>query len=131
MTDTLTTRTSRYRLRPDGIIVQEIHGTGTQSLADAHENIAAFNRLAAAERRPCLVDMQVNYSMGRGVREYYASPGACRWCSAIGMVVRSSVTRVIGNLFLALSAPPVPVRMFATVADATAWLQKFEGARRP
>ena len=131
MTDTLTTRTSRYRLRPDGIIVQEIQGTDTQTLADARENIAAFNRLAAAERRPCLVDMQVNYSMERGVREYYGSPEACRWCSAVAMVVRSGFTRVIGNLVLALNTPPVPLRMFSSVADATAWLLKFEGARRP
>lgn len=124
---TLSTRTSHYRLRPDGIIVQEIHRSDTQTLADARENIRTFNTLAADQKRPCLVDMRVPYQMDRGVREYYASPEATEWVTAIAMVVRSPVTRIIGNLFLAMNRTDVPVRMFTDEAGAVAWLNRFQG----
>lgn len=124
---TLTTRTSHYRLRPDGIIVQEIYRSDTQTLADARENVAAFNTLAAGQKRPCLVDMRVPYQMDRGVREYYASPEASEWVAAIAMVIRSPVTRIIGNLVLAMNRTNVPIRMFTDEAGAVAWLHRLQG----
>lgn len=122
---TLTTRTSHYRHLPGGIIVQEIHSSSTQTLADARENVQAFNTLAAGRKHACMVDMRVPYQMERSVREYYASPEATALCSAIAMVVRSPVARIIGNLFLAMNRPPVPVRMFTDDAEAVAWLRRL------
>lgn len=124
----LTTRTSHYRLRPDGIVVQEIFRADTHTMADAEENVAAFNTVAAGRKRPCLVDMRVTYQADRGVREYYGSAAAAEWCSALGMLVRSQVTRIIGNLFLAMNRTPLPARMFTSEAEAVAWLQRFKAA---
>jgi hypothetical protein len=121
---TLTTSTSRYSLRPDGIIEQRVVAKGTQTLDQAKENVAAFNELAAGVKRPLLVDMRGNFATGPGVREYYASEESVRWCSGMAMLVASSTGRMIGNFFLSLNAPSVPCRMFTDEREATAWLKR-------
>lgn len=102
------TSTSRYELRSDGVIVQRVVSTKTQSLTDARENTAAFGILAAGEKHALLVDMRKNFATERGVREYYATPGATELCSAIALIITSAAGRVIGNFFLALQTPSVP-----------------------
>lgn len=126
--NTITTRTSRYTLRPDGIVVQTIVAGDTHTVGDAKENVAAFRTLAAGVKRPCLVDMRRTYSTDRGVREYYAGPEATEFCSGFALLVGSAATRMIGNLFLAMNRTPLPVRMFTDEAPAVEWLLRFRGA---
>ena len=122
---TVTTSTSVYELRADGVVAQRLHSSKTQSLADARENTTAFNQLAADTKRPLLVDMRGTFSTERGVREHYASHEATSRCVAIALVIGSTAGRIIGNLFLSIQSPAVPTRMFTDEASALAWLQRL------
>lgn len=124
------TTTSRYELRADGVIVQRVVGTRTQTLADARENTAAFAALAAGVKHPLVVDMRTNFALEPGVREHYASPEAVASCSAIALLISSTAGRVIGNFFLALQSPTVPTRLFADDAEAIAWVRRIAPRRR-
>ena len=122
------TRSSLYTRRPDGIIVQITLPSVSQTLTDARENAAACAELAAGQKRPLFVDMRAIYSQGPGVREYYSSPEALQWTLAIAILVDSGAGRVIGNLFLAVSAPKVPTRIFTAQALGFEWLLKIDRA---
>jgi hypothetical protein len=124
------TNTSRYELRADGVIVQRVLGTATQTLADARKNTAAFAALTAGGKHPLVVDMRTNFALEPGVREHYASPEAVAWCSAIALLIRSTAGRVIGNFFLALQSPSVPTRLFADEAEALTWVRRIAPLRR-
>jgi hypothetical protein len=123
------TRSSIYKLRDDGIIVQTTLAGVAQTLDDAKENIASFNKLADGQPRPLLVDTRAIHSMGPGVREMYSSPEAMRFTSAIAVLTNTSgAGRVIANLFISLGAPKAPTRLFGQEAEAIAWLLKISRA---
>lgn len=120
-----TTRTSEYFVDPNGIIVQKITSRDQQSLEDARANTRAFDSLTQGRKRLLLVDMQVAYSTGPGVREYYASAEAAEFVAALAMITPSATSRIIGNFFLSMNRPPYPCRMFKTSEEATRWLLGF------
>lgn len=125
------TRTSYYWERPDGIMVQQPKAGMTQSLADARENIAAFERIAGGATRLLLLDLRAKFAMESGVREFYASPEAARLIQAMAMLIGSSFGRVVGNLYMTVSPPPLPIRMFTSEDEAIAWLRRMgRGAAR-
>jgi hypothetical protein len=47
--------------------------------------------------------------------------------SAIALIVGTPLTRMMGNLFLSMSKPQFPTRLFDNEASALAWLQEFVG----
>jgi len=122
------TRTSRYLLRRDGIVVQRLVSSRVQTLEDARENVAAYAALAGGKKRLGLIDLRMPAPSERGVREYYAGPEATRVCAALALLVPSAAARIIGNLFLAIQAPTFPTRLFNTELDAIAWLLKIAPA---
>jgi hypothetical protein len=123
------TRSSLYRLRDDGIIMQVALAGVTQTIDDAKENIATYNKLAAGQPHPLLVDTRTIHSLEPGVRELYQSPEATRLTSAIALLTNASgAGRVIGNLFISLGALKAPTRLFGDEAEAIAWLLKISRA---
>jgi len=118
----ITTRTAIYSIREDGIIVQVVLSGSRQSLCDAEENVRAYRKLANGRKCLLLVDMREPFSMDEGVRQYYASDVAGQFCLALAMLVSSQSSRILGNLFLTLSRPVFPCRMFTTMPEAISWL---------
>lgn len=95
-------------------------------LDDAIANVAAVAQLAAGKPRPLLLDMRAHAaSASRECRDYYAGSEAQRVNLAAAMLVRSNVSRVLGNFFLGLNKTRFPFRMFTDVDEAVAWLRSF------
>lgn len=128
MTNEITTRTSVYFVRPDGIIVQRNLPGASTTLEDARENIAAFNQLAGERRRLLLVDTRELVAHAPGVRELYAGEEAMRWTAALALVTKTSGPgRVLANLYLTFASPRAPTRIFADEVPAVDWLHKIGG----
>ena len=124
--DEIITRTSIYTRRADGIIVQRNLPGLEQSLDDARENIAAYQRLAGERVYALLVDARELHGQARGVRELYAAPESMRYVSAAAVLTNTSGPgRVVANWFISLSAPKAPTRLFGDEQQAIAWLQKI------
>ncbi|EDM75635.1 hypothetical protein PPSIR1_13360 [Plesiocystis pacifica SIR-1] len=125
-TESITTRTSVYSVRPDGIVVQRNLSDVTQTVEDARENVAAFNRIADGRKRLLIVDARAFHSQESGVRDVYASEEAMRCTVAAAILTNmSGPGRVLANLFISLSAPKAPTRLFTNEESAVTWLNKI------
>ncbi len=48
--------------------------------------------------------------------------------SAVAVIVGTPLSRMMGNLFIHVSRPRMPLRLFEDEASALAWLQEFLGS---
>ena len=100
---------------------------GTHSINEAKQVVEAHNTLANGVKTPVLADLR-NISTGadRLARKYYASEESSRCELCMAMVVTSPVQRMFGNLFMKLTNPPYPTRLFREEAEALAWIREAQ-----
>lgn len=107
-------------LDPDGF-VRLWWAPGVKITGDlAREAVVAVERICAGQRRPMLVDMVATGELTRAARVVFAQKSAA---SAIALLGKSAVDRVIANFALGVSPVPVPTRFFTAESVATAWLR--------
>jgi hypothetical protein len=120
------TRTERLWLHPDGYVIGVVRPGLNSDLDDAIANVAAVGRLAGGKPRPLLLDLRAHANtVTRECREYYAGAEAQKVNLAVAMLVRSNVSRVLGNFFLGLNKTRFPLRLFADPDEAVRWLRSF------
>lgn len=73
---------------------------------------------------PVLIDMRNLRSVTKEAREYMAGKGA-ELITAGALLINSSLTRILGNIFLQINKPPRPSRLFSDKEEAKAWLKQF------
>ena len=115
----------RMWLRPDGIVQLVWVPRTTALLEDATAALEAMAQLTGGRRRPLLVDMRDTGPQDRLGRAEWTS--RTDLSSAVALIVGTPLSRMAGNLFINMSRPPTPTRLFDTEASAVAWLQKFVG----
>ncbi|MCK9381775.1 MAG: hypothetical protein M0P95_12030 [Sulfuritalea sp.] len=112
-------------LAEDGIVrIIWVPGSDV-TLEDAEESMAAYLKINQGKRRPMVVDTSTMKSLARGARHYYASEQAAKAASAVGLIVGTPVSRVLGNFYLGLSNPHLPTRLFASESEALEWLKGY------
>lgn len=82
-------------------------------------------RLAFTEGRAVkvlLIDRGVS-SFDKAARDYLASPEGSNLITAAAILCESSATAVIGNFFVKVNKPPIPVRLFTNRERAMGWLR--------
>jgi hypothetical protein len=109
----------------DGIIRTVSNPNIEHTLADARKNVEIFFKLANGIKRPLLSDISNVKSVSREAREYFAGEETAKVISAIGLLINSPVSRVIGNFYLSLNKPPFPVKLFISEKKAIRWLKTF------
>jgi len=115
----------RIWLRPDGI-VQVVWAPRTAIvLEDAIAAIEAVTRLTGGRRSPLLVDLHDVSSQDRATRAEWARRNDLQ--SAVALIVGTPLSRMMGNLFINMSRPSTPTRLFDDETSALAWLQAFVG----
>jgi hypothetical protein len=117
-------RATRVRFHSDGI-VEYIYGPFEVDEELARAVIGAATA-AMSEPKPMLTLVQLAQvkNVTRGARTFFASSREnLAIAKKVAMVGASPMARVIGNFFLGLNKPPVPVRLFATETEAIAWLK--------
>lgn len=92
---------------------------------DAVDNIAATAQLTGGRRFPVLVDLRRCRSQSAEARAYLAGPQALAVTLAVALVIENPLSRMIGNFYLGFNRPPVPTRLFNSVAEAEGWLSAF------
>jgi hypothetical protein len=126
-TEETVTRTVRIWLGDDGIIrMVDLPGT-EEALEDAVENVKTVWNVSEGKKRPVLIDIRGLKSITREARQYYASGETARFGRAIGLVIGSPMTRVIGNFFFQLNRPALPLKLFTSEEKALEWLKGFTG----
>lgn len=96
-----------------------------QSLDDARANIEACIQAAANQRCRLLIDIRKAALISAEVRHYYSGERLTQWFSALALLVEASpLGRVMGNLYLRISQPGVPTRIFSDEDPAMRWLRE-------
>lgn len=118
--------TSRYWLDDQGIVRGQSAEGAVYALEDAQHAIAEIRRLAAGTPRCLLIDITGVASMTREARAHFGSPGHREFALAVALVTAAPISRAIGNFFLGLNKPVVPLKLFGDVEKARAWLEPFQ-----
>jgi hypothetical protein len=95
------------------------------TLDDARANVALCLQRNAGRRRPLLVDLREAKSQTAEARAYLAGPEGLAVSQAVGLLIGSPVSRVLGNFYLGLNKPSIPTRLFTSDEEALAWLRSF------
>ena len=118
----LRTKSAHVWLGDDGIIRIRPHSRLREELDDAVANVSAVAKVGQGVRRRLLVDLSDAGPQSNECREYYMSTESKKNITAMAIVTRSLLGRIIANLILGSNRTSVPVRLFSGEAEALAWL---------
>ncbi len=107
------------------IIIARFRAGAEVTLDDARTNVALCLERNAGRRRPLLVDLRAVKSQTAEARAYLAGREGSQVSQAVGLLIGSPVSRVLGNFYLGLNKPSVPTRLFTSEEEAQAWLRDF------
>lgn len=109
----------------DGIARTKVKPNIEITLEYALENTEAVSSLYIDKKFPILIDSRGIRSMSREAREHFSTRGRDSKTNAFGIVIKSPLSRVVGNFFLGLNKPAVPTRLFDNEEDAIKWLKNY------
>ena len=125
MSQTLKTRTHEGFLGEDGIIYVKAYDNLTHNIQDGIAVSGIYQKLSEGKKRPVVCDMSQIKGIDRECREYYAGEEHNAEYIAIALVVKSKISRVIGNFFLGINKPINPTTLVDSVEDGVTWANKF------
>ena len=115
-------RATRYWVDDEGII-RGVLITPEFTLADAVEMMEMHRTLTAGKPRCLLMNITAVRALAREVRSYFGDPEHATIHKAVALVVGSPLSRAVGNFFLGLNKPAVPMRLFSDEESAVNWLR--------
>lgn len=110
----------------DGIARTKVKKGSEVKLEHAQENSVVVNSFYVDSKFPLLIDARGIKSMEREARSFFTTNGRQTNTLAFGIIIDSSISKVVGNFFMAISKPRVPTRLFLNEEAALEWLQKFK-----
>jgi hypothetical protein len=93
----------------------------------AKQSVALRLKAAAGKNYLFLIDARKVNSVTKEARDYLASEEGSQSIIASALVLDSIIGKMLGNFFLQISKPKVPLRLFTNKADALDWLNNFKG----
>jgi hypothetical protein len=90
-------------------------------LEDAKENSVAVCSLVGPEEFALIVDTRKIKSITKEARDYFSLNGRESRVIAFAILIESPLSRIIGNFFMGLNKPRVPVKLFNKEANAVEW----------
>ncbi|HYG52664.1 MAG TPA: STAS/SEC14 domain-containing protein [Flavobacteriales bacterium] len=109
----------------DGIVRSVVKKNAEVSLADAKENTAAVETFYYGKKYPLLIDARSVKSVSKEARDHFSLRGRDSVVNSFAIIISSPLSRIIGNFFMGLNKPTVPMRLFDNEKDAIKWLKKF------
>ena len=119
-------RSGRFWVDKEGFFRGEAAPAVDADLADAQEQLATQRAMGLSLPRPFLMDIRTARSVTREARALFTGKESAAMFAATALIVGSLLSRAIGNLFIGMSRPAMPTRLFTSEADALAWLRTFK-----
>lgn len=110
-------------MRPDGILVCVYRGA--HHLEDALRLNAVVRKLTGGVRYPILADLRELAFASMEARQFHKEEGE-KLALGSAILVASTVTRMIGSIFIAVNRPSIPTRLFENEAEAVQWLLELQ-----
>lgn len=115
----------RMWLPPDGVVRLDWVPHVPSGLEDAIAAIDAMTELTGGRAAPLLVDVRLAGPQDRAARMEFIRRHEV--VSAVGLVVGSPLSRMMGNFFVNVNRPKAPTRLFDDEDAALRWLGAFVG----
>ncbi|MES2681657.1 MAG: hypothetical protein V4635_17310 [Bacteroidota bacterium] len=109
----------------DGICRTRAKTDAEISVDDAIANSAAVTSFFTGKKYPLMVDARNVRSIDKNARKHFSINGRETKITSFAIMVKSPLSRVIGNFFMGLNKPTVPARLFDDEALAIKWLKTF------
>lgn len=90
----------------------------------ARQIIADAVAFANGKTYPVLTDIREMAPHGHDVRDYFAKE-ASNTAIANAIIISSSLSSILANIFLTLNKPTIPTRIFTDSKKAAKWLEMF------
>lgn len=113
-------------LRNDGIGYSLVTAGSEVNLEDAEAGVEIIRSLDKGRQIPIIVDIRRIKSISKEARKHFAADRVRPSATAVGLLISSSVSRVIGNFFVQLNKPKVPTRIFNRPEEASEWLSRYK-----
>lgn len=126
MSRKMSTEQATLEVTDDGILEYRYAPGAVVDLEFARALIRSAAELVGADAPvPCLVEPGNVKELTREARTFFAeSPENHAVSSKVALMVESPATRIIGNVFLKVSKPRIPTKLFQDRAGARAWLRE-------
>jgi hypothetical protein len=109
----------------DGICRTQTKPQAEIGVKEALENSVAVSSFYKSKKFPLLVDARNVKSIARDARKHFSTNGRDTKITSFALIVKSPLSRVIGNFFMGLNKPAIPARLFDDADDAIAWLKHY------
>ncbi len=109
----------------DGIGRTVVKKNSEVTFADAKENSAAVNSLCQGTKFPLLIDSRDIKSIEKQARDYFSLKGRESNVNSFAIIIASPLSRIVGNFFMGLNKPTVPVKLFTDEREAISWLKQY------
>ncbi len=109
----------------DNIIYTEVKLNAIIDLEAAKNNTEMVRKLSGEKKYPLLVDLNNIKSITKEARDHFAMKGREPLINSLAMVIKSPISRMIGNYFINLSSPTVPTKLFNSKEKAIKWLTPY------
>lgn len=96
----------------DGICYTVVRPNVSIVLQDALENCVSIKEISGDTIYPLLVNLKEINSISKEARDHFSMQNRTPAVSAIAMLIRSPVSRVVGNFFLGINKSTVPTKLF-------------------
>jgi len=120
------TETAEIWMDEEGIVWIENHVPAVNK-KDIKENLLAVIEFAQQTKRPVINIINSITMIEKEARDYGASEEVKKAVSAMALVANGRLSVLVANLFIRLSVPPFPTKLFTSNEDALIWLKKFPG----
>ena len=107
----------------DGTVVLVFHPGSHLDAENTGPVVRAHVAAAAGQKRPTLADLRGMRSATREARELAAAPDVAAVTLRMALIVKSPVSRVLGNFFMKVTHPKYPTRIFNDEVAARDWLR--------
>ena len=99
---------------------------GRHGIEEAKDVVDAHEQISGPVKARVLADLRgVRTGADRHARAYYISERGARYKLCMAMLVDSPLQSIIGNIFIRVSRPPYPTKLFTNEEEARAWLLSF------
>lgn len=119
------TRCYQTWMGEDGIARTVVKAGSDVLLEDAQENSKIINSLVGPEKFALIVDVRKIKSITREAREFFSMRGRDSRVIGFAVIIGSPVSSFIGNFFIHLNKPRVPVRLFSDSEKAKFWCHRL------
>jgi hypothetical protein len=109
----------------DGIARTVVKPGAEISLEDSQENTAAIEMFYYGKQFPLIVDARPIKSISKEARDHFSLRNRKSAVNSFAIIIKSPLSRIIGNFFMGLNKPAVPVRLFDNEKDALKWIKQY------